>query len=80
MRLVSTILVTSKPLIICLRNYQTGISLEYDLIWYTEANTNDLLHAISVLIKNQPDFFNNPDTVIIGAENKENQLEVIIFN
>jgi hypothetical protein len=74
MRLVSTILITSKPLILKIRNYQTGITLEYDLLYYTEARTNDLLHVISVLIKNQPSFFNDPDTVIIGmkqgSENK----------
>ena len=71
MRLVSTILVTSKPLILKLRNYQTGITLEYDLIYYKEATSNDLLHVISVLIKNQPNFFNDPDTIIL--EQKEEQ-------
>jgi hypothetical protein len=76
MRLVSTILVTSKPLIIKLQNYQTAITLEYDTIWYNEANTNDLLHAVSVLIKNQSCFFNDPDTVIIGKQTENNQLEV----
>ena len=76
MRLISTILITSKPLIVILKNYQTGITLEYDLIWYSEATTNDLFHAISVITKNQQDYFNNPDTIIIGAKNKENKLEV----
>ena len=75
MRLVSTILVTAKPLILKLRNYQTGITLEYDLLYYVEAKTNDLLHLISVLIKNQPTFFNDPDTVILGIH-KESDIEV----
>jgi hypothetical protein len=60
-----------------MKNYQTGITLENDLIWYSEAKTNDLFHAISVITKNLPNFSNNPDTIIIGAKNEDNELEVI---
>jgi hypothetical protein len=78
MRLISTILVTSKPLIIKLHDYKSGIALEYSILYYTAAKTNDFLHLISVLVKNQPKYFEDPDTVIIGVKTEENKIKVII--
>jgi hypothetical protein len=66
MNLVCSIFLTTTPVAIKIMDYHSEIKLEYNFLIDKTTKSTDFMHMISVIIKNQSNFFQDPEMVLVG--------------
>ena len=66
MKLLSTILMSSAPLVIKLQNYETGLTMKFHALMSFNTKSTDVIHLASVLVKNLECNFPEAETIVMG--------------
>ena len=66
MKLVTTILMSSAPLIIKLQNYETGLTMKFHSLMSLNTKSTDIFHLAAVLIKNLSENYPEAETIVMG--------------
>ena len=65
-KLITTILMSSSALVVKLQNYDTGITMKFHTMISQNTKSTDLIHLVSILIKNLEDHYPDAETIVIG--------------
>ena len=79
MKLLSTILTSSTPMILKICDYHSEIELEYSFLIDDNTKSSDFLHFVSVIIQNQNNFFEDPEMVILGTNTSGEKPKVRLY-